>query len=167
MPAPSSPPISAWLLLDGMPSTQVMTFQAIAPISAPKITCASMTSRVDDALADGLRDVQAEEQEGDEVEERRPEHRVLRLQHARRDDGRDRIGGIVQAVQEIEQQRDADQADQQREARCVIVAASGVVDHETLDLVRDILEPVDDLLQMAVDFAADDEGHRRRRRRAP
>ncbi|VXC91901.1 hypothetical protein SPHINGOT1_250023 [Sphingomonas sp. T1] len=42
-PAPSSPPISAWLLLEGMPSTQVMTFHAIAPISAAKITCASIT----------------------------------------------------------------------------------------------------------------------------
>jgi hypothetical protein len=36
------------------------------------------SSALDDAPADRLRDVQAEEQEGDEVEEGRPEHRVLR-----------------------------------------------------------------------------------------
>ena len=43
IPAPSSPPINACELLDGMPSHQVTMFQVIAPISAPKITCASMT----------------------------------------------------------------------------------------------------------------------------
>ncbi len=44
MPAPSNPPINAWELLDGMPSAHVMTFHMMAPISAAKITCASMTS---------------------------------------------------------------------------------------------------------------------------
>ncbi|MBS1163829.1 MAG: hypothetical protein H6R03_1725, partial [Burkholderiaceae bacterium] len=37
--APTMPPISACELLDGMPYHQVMTFQAMAPTSAPKITC--------------------------------------------------------------------------------------------------------------------------------
>ena len=40
MPAPISPPTSAWLDEDGMPKPQVTRFQVIAPISAPKITCA-------------------------------------------------------------------------------------------------------------------------------
>ena len=43
-PAPTSPPISACELLDGMPSAQVIRFQTIAPISAPKITRASTMS---------------------------------------------------------------------------------------------------------------------------
>ena len=43
-PAPTSPPISACELLDGMPPHQVIRFQQIAPISAPKITRASTTS---------------------------------------------------------------------------------------------------------------------------
>jgi hypothetical protein len=34
--APTMPPISACDELDGMPYHQVMTFQVIAPISAPK-----------------------------------------------------------------------------------------------------------------------------------
>ena len=42
-PAPIRPPISAWLDEDGMPNFQVMTFQTIAPDSAPKMTCASIT----------------------------------------------------------------------------------------------------------------------------
>ena len=43
-PAPTSPPISACELDEGMPPHQVIRFQQIAPISAPKITRASMTS---------------------------------------------------------------------------------------------------------------------------
>src|ERR1700709_1388623 len=38
MPAPSRPPIRAWLEEEGMPSIQVMMFQEIAPIKAEKIT---------------------------------------------------------------------------------------------------------------------------------
>jgi len=63
----------------------------------------------DDAGADGLGHVQAEEQEGDEVEPRRPGHRVAGLQHPGGDDGGDGIGGVVQPVQEVERKRDSDQ----------------------------------------------------------
>ena len=42
MPAPTSPPINAWELDEGMPSAQVIRFHTIAPISAAKITAASM-----------------------------------------------------------------------------------------------------------------------------
>ena len=69
-----------------------------------------------DPGADGLRDMQPEDQERDEVEECRPHHRIARPQHARRDDGRDRVGGIVQAIEKIEHKRDHDQADQDRQA---------------------------------------------------
>src|SRR5690349_7007110 len=43
-PAPSSPPISACELLDGMPKYQVTTFQTMAPVSAPNTTRASTIS---------------------------------------------------------------------------------------------------------------------------
>ncbi|WP_240387213.1 hypothetical protein [Brevundimonas naejangsanensis] len=59
--------------------------------------------------------MQAEEQEGDEVEEGRPPHRIDRRQDAGGDDGGDRVGRVVQAVQEVEQQGDADQEDQDQE----------------------------------------------------
>ena len=42
-PPPTNPPISAWELLDGIPNPQVIRFQTIAPTSAAKITCASIT----------------------------------------------------------------------------------------------------------------------------
>ena len=37
-PAPTIPPTSAWLDEEGMPLSQVTTFQNIAPTSAPKTT---------------------------------------------------------------------------------------------------------------------------------
>ena len=63
---------------------------------------------LDDPGADGIGDVKPEHQEGDEIEERRPQHRVLRPQHPGRYDGRNRVGGVVQPVEEVEQQRDCD-----------------------------------------------------------
>src|SRR5882757_1232298 len=42
MPAPTSPPISACELLDGIPKPQVTRFQTMAPIKAAKITRSSM-----------------------------------------------------------------------------------------------------------------------------
>ncbi len=112
MPPPTNPPISACELEDGMPSAQVTRFQTIAPIRAAKITGVSITLGFDDAGPDGAGDVEPEHHEGDEVEEGGPEHRVMRPQHPRGYDGRDRIGGVVQSVEEVEQQRDRDQSDQ-------------------------------------------------------
>ena len=64
---------------------------------------------VDHAGADGLRDAGAEDECGDEVEERRPDHGLSRRQHARRDDRRDRVRGVVKAVDVVEDERDGDQ----------------------------------------------------------
>lgn len=71
--------------------------------------------RVDNALAHRFGDVQAKEEEGDEVEEGGPGDGILRLQYAGRHDGRDRVRRVVQAIEKIKGQRDADQRDQQRE----------------------------------------------------
>ena len=117
IPPPTSPPISACELEDGIPNPQVIRFQTIAPTNAAKITCAVDDAGLDDAGADGLGDMKPEHQEGDEIEERRPQHGVLRPQHSGRDDRRDRIGGVVQSVEEVEQQRDCDQSDQNRKTK--------------------------------------------------
>ena len=76
-------------------------------------------ARFDDAGADGIGNMKPEHQEGDEVEERCPQHRVLRTQHAGRHDRRDRVGGVVQPVEEVERQRDDDQPHQQRKRKLV------------------------------------------------
>ena len=95
-----------------MPRLHVTTFQTIAPVSAPKMTLPSTTPALDDARPDRLRHVQPEYRERDEIEERGPDDRGLRPQHARRHDGRDRVGRVVKPVQEVEQQRDRDQRDE-------------------------------------------------------
>ena len=105
-----------------MPSGQVMRFQTMAPTGREDHGGVD-DARRDDAGADGGGDVQAEHSEGDEIEEGRPEHGILRAQHAGRDDGRDRIGGVVQAIEEVEQQRDRDQNDQNRKSS---VASTGL-----------------------------------------
>ena len=66
---------------------------------------------VDDALADGRGDLQLEQQDRDEVEEGRPHDRLVGLQHAGGDDGRDRVRGVVEAVHEVEDERHDDQHD--------------------------------------------------------
>src|SRR5262249_17040537 len=65
--------------------------------------------RVDDALAHRPGDLEMKHQEGDEVEECRPDHGSARRQHSRRDHGRDRVGRVVKAIEEIEQERQSDQ----------------------------------------------------------
>jgi hypothetical protein len=55
--------------------------------------------------------MQAKEHEGDEIEESGPKHSILRPQHTSRNNRRDGVRGVVQAVQEIEGQRDRDEAD--------------------------------------------------------
>jgi hypothetical protein len=51
----------------------------------------------------------------DEVEERGPDDRLARRQHARGDDGRDRIRGVVKAVEEVEDQRHRDDGEDDAE----------------------------------------------------
>ena len=135
------------------------------PISAPKITLPSTTPALTMPVPDRLRHVQPEYGERDEIEERRPDHRRLRPQHARRDDGRDRVGGVVQAVQEIEQQRDAirpirmgrpsAEASMASRRRCG-VERSDVLGGDGLDRVGDVVALVDDVLDELVELLAVD-----------
>ena len=63
---------------------------------------------VDQPLAQGLGNRRSHHECRHEVEERRPHHRYSRAQHPGRDYGSDRVGTVVEAVDEIEDQRDAD-----------------------------------------------------------
>ncbi len=74
---------------------------------------------VDQALADRVGDLVQlrhgeREKISSEVEESGECHGLRGAQQARGDDRRDRIGGIVQPVQEVERERDGDEANQQR-----------------------------------------------------
>lgn len=62
--------------------------------------------------------MQPEKQECYEIEESCPKDSIVRSQHAGRNDGCDRIGRVVQAVQKIKEQRDPDKAHKQGEGKC-------------------------------------------------
>ena len=53
----------------------------------------------------------AEDEEGDEVEEGGPRDGEAGRQHPSRNDGGDRVGGVVEAVDEVEGQRQPDDDD--------------------------------------------------------
>jgi hypothetical protein len=63
----------------------------------------------DNARSHRIGDMQAEHREGDEIEKGRPEHGIARRQNPGRNHGGDGIGGVVQTVEEIEDQGDAHQ----------------------------------------------------------
>ncbi len=101
--APMTPPISACEELDGMPNSQVMRFQMIAPAS-PANTTVSVTRPVSTrplaivaaTLSDRnapTRFSAADSADGD-----------LRVQRPGGDGRRHRVGGVVEAVGEVEGQ---------------------------------------------------------------
>jgi len=62
--------------------------------------------RVDDTLAYGGGDCEAEHEKRDEVEERRPGDCPVRAHGAGGDDRGDRVGGVVKAVEKVERERE-------------------------------------------------------------
>src|SRR5262249_15201424 len=82
-------------------------------------------ARMNDALTDGGCDLDPETERRDEIEERCPRDRLTRRQHACRDHGCDRVGGVVKAVHEIEQQCHDDQKDDQTHPAPRAIPAAG------------------------------------------
>ncbi len=87
----------------------------MAPIRPAKITLKLTIEMSTRPAADGLGDGGPEGERGDEVEERRPDDRLPRGEDTGRHDGRDRVGGVVKAVDEVEDERDDDQRDDREE----------------------------------------------------
>ena len=112
MTAPTMPPISACDELDGMPNHQVTTFQEIAPISAPKTTWWSTTPGSTMPLPTVAATFRWKTKIATTLKNAANDDRLLRLQHAGRDDGGDRVRRVVKAVHEVERER---QRDQQRD----------------------------------------------------
>ena len=61
---------------------------------------------VDHALADGGGDMQTKMNRARKLKLSRPDNGLTRLQYASRHDSGDRIGGIVEAVHEVERERE-------------------------------------------------------------
>src|SRR5207244_768510 len=72
---------------------------------------------VDHSLADGRRDAGGKRERRDEVEERRPDDRLGRTEHARGNHRCNRVRRVVEAVEEIEDQRDEDDEEDEGEHR--------------------------------------------------
>ena len=108
--APSSPPMSAWLDDDGMPSRQVIRFQMIAPTRAAAMTVwdSTLGSMIPPLIVSAT--FVPDERSG-EVGGGAHRDRPARSQRARTDRCRDRVGGVVEAVDVIEGDREPDDDD--------------------------------------------------------
>jgi len=114
-PAPTRPPMTAWVELLGSPKNQVTRFQAIAPRRAAMTTTipALKESVLAIVLATFRMEQQHRHQGPEEVEDRGQGHRLACAHGAGRDRGRDRVGGVVKAVGEVEGHRDHDGRDEE------------------------------------------------------
>ena len=110
--APMRPPKSACDELDGMPKYQVMRFQTTAPTRAARTTGSVTRSVLTMPFADGLGDARGDEG-AEQVEAGRHEDGDARRQGARRHRGRDRVGGVVEAVGVVEDERQDDDRDEE------------------------------------------------------
>ena len=109
----------------------------------------------DDAAAQRLRNMQPKEQEGDEVEESGPCHSHLRPEHTGGHNRRDGIGRIMEAVDEVKQQGQCNQAHKQRQRDRDNVhglGSSDVLDHDAMHFVCHILQAVHHAFEVVQDF---------------
>ena len=117
-PAPVRPPSRACDELDGRPSSQVNRFHRMPPASPARMMSStasppsasssgfgapSLVCRLIDGVGDGERHLHREEG-ADEVEDGRQAHGDLGLQGPGRDRRSHRVGGVVEAVREVEGQ---------------------------------------------------------------
>src|SRR6185437_9160775 len=99
---------------------------------------------VDHPASDCLRHRGADGEQGQKIERRRPYHRRNRAKHARADNCRYRIGGIVKAVTEIEDERDDDYRDD------VTNHTLSVLECDRLQDVRNVFRLVEGVLDLVV-----------------
>ena len=114
--------------------------------------------QIDHAGADGSRDSGSGEERRREIEERGPNHCLAWREHARRDDGRNRIGRVVETVDVVEDEGDDDQPTDGEEVG--VHPRSGVLDDYALEHVRDVLAPVRRVLEKVQDLLPLDDGDR-------
>ena len=103
---------------DGMPSAQVMRFQLIAPISAPNTTRGSTMSAETMPVPIVCATCDAEDQEGDEIEERRPQRPRVCGRSTRVDTMvAIEFAASCRPLRKSNDERDEDQRDQKRQCQ--------------------------------------------------
>ncbi len=166
IPAPTSPPISACELDDGNPKPLRDNLPDDRPRQRTEDHARVDNIGLNNAATDGFGDMQAKKQESDEVEKRCPGHRILRAQHAGRDDGRDRICRIIHPIEEVERKRDNNQAEQKRQSqrggvhRRPASKRLHVLNYDAVHDIGHVIEAVDDFFEVIVNLVADEERHR-------
>ena len=104
---PATPPISAWLELDGSPRNQVTRFQRDRADEAGEDDAQRHRVRVHDSRRDRRRDF-SETNAPAKLRIGRDEDGRARRECPRRDARRDRVRGVVEAVREVEEEGDDD-----------------------------------------------------------
>jgi len=162
-PAPTNPPISACELDEGIPANHVTRFQMIAPVKAAKMTAGSTI----------FGSIMPEPTVFATLS---PKNRkAMKLKNAahitaRRGD-RTRVDTMVAIELAAScnpfRRSNSNATAISAKSRCSgmvvsarILAASKVLDQNAVNVVGDILEPVHDLLQMAINLRSYDERHR-------
>src|SRR5690606_22560107 len=159
MPAPSSPPISAWLDEEGMPLSQVITFQAMAPISAPNTTAGLTTSLSMIPLPTVPATWSPPIQEAAKLPaapkitaingERSCVETTVAIEFAASCSPLRKSNASARAISATSSGK---------ASSCICPrSASGVVDREAVDMVRHVLEGVRNLLEVLEYLAGDDE----------
>ena len=134
-----------------MPYHQVSRFQAIAESSAATTSCCVASSGGDDPLADGRGDGGAG-QRADDVEDGRHQHGLAGREDARGDGGGDRVGGVVEAVDEVEGQRQGHDRSAMRTQQ-LWPSVLGILEEDAFERVGDVLGPVGGVFEQAVELA--------------
>ena len=112
--APTRPPTSAWPELEGSPSAHVIPFQADCRREAGSDDRYRLRWRHRDDAPDRVRNGSPDEQRTEQVAHRSEHDGRTRSRRARRDQGRDRVGGVVQPVGDGKGQRESHRDDEPR-----------------------------------------------------
>src|SRR5712672_2545320 len=162
IPAPTSPPIKACELEDGIPNPHVIRFQTMAPINAANITCASMTlgsmMPVPIVLATWSPNTR----------------KATKLKNAAHSTAYCGRSTRVETMVAIELAASCNPLRKSNSSATAInptrigrpsVASTArpclyLFDHDAVDLVRNVVEAISDFLKMIVDLGADDKIHR-------
>src|SRR5262245_37206410 len=160
-PAPTSPPISACELLDGMPIAQVMMFQAMAPMSAPNTTRGSTMSAETMPVPTVCATCAPKTRKAMKLKKAAQSTAVCG--RSTRVDTMVAIEFAASCSPLRKSNASATTMSAIRSGRAsatASISASHVLDHDAVDLVAGVVETVDHLLEMIVDLDADEEGHR-------
>src|SRR5215204_845708 len=159
VPAPTSPPTSACELDEGMPPAQVMRFQMIAPISAPNTTRGSITSAA--TMPVPMVWATCEPKIRNAMKLKKAAMATACCGRITRVETTVAIELAASCRPLRKSNASATTMSPIKIGRASATASmSHVFEHDAVNLVGHVVETIDNLLEMIVDLAADEERHR-------